>query len=55
MHFFLLSDVRLDYHRNEAVKARASCCTTELRPGLRVLDDRSETTGKKLSDSETVV
>ena len=46
----------LDYHRNEAVKDRAETLYAELRgQGLQVLlDDRNETTGKKLSDSEIV-
>ena len=46
----------LDYHRNEAVRVLADALYTELRgPGLQVLlDDRNETTGKKLSDSELV-
>ena len=44
----------LDYHRNEAVRAHAESLYIELRgQGLQVLlDDRNETTGKKLSDSE---
>ena len=48
--------VALDYHRNEVVKNRAEALYAELKAqGLQVLlDDRNETTGKKLSDSEII-